>query len=70
MKYILAGSKAMFTGMKGPTREWIYTQIVKSTGVRQVSHLLIESKQKLDENDPEVLYMDMCPHNPPFYRKI
>jgi hypothetical protein len=44
--YILAGSKAMFTGMKGSTREWICGQIVKSTGVDQVSHLLIESKQK------------------------
>jgi hypothetical protein len=29
--YILAGSKAMFTGMKGLTREWICGQIVEST---------------------------------------
>jgi hypothetical protein len=35
-----------------------------------VSHLLIESKQKKDENDPAVLYTDTCPHNTPFYKKI
>jgi hypothetical protein len=64
--YILTGSKAMFTGMKGSTCEWICGQIVESTGVDQVSHLLIESKQKMEENDPSVLYTDMCPHNTPF----
>ena len=68
--YILAGSKAMFTGMKGSTREWICGQIVESTGVDQVSHLLIESKQKMEENDPSVLYTDTCPHNTPFYKRI
>jgi hypothetical protein len=68
--YILAGSKAMFTGMKGLTREWICGQIVESTGVNQVSHLLIESKQKMEENDPSILYTDTCPHNTPFYKRI
>jgi hypothetical protein len=68
--YLLAGSKAIFTGMKGSTREWIYAAIVKSTGVNQVSHLLMESKQKMVENDPAVLYTDTCPHNTPFYQKI
>jgi hypothetical protein len=68
--YLLAGSKAIFTGMKGSTREWIHAQIVKSTGVDQVSHLLIESKLKMKENDPAVLYTDTCPHNAPFYKKI
>jgi hypothetical protein len=68
--YLLPGSKAIFTGMKGSTREWIYGQLVKSTGVDQVSHLLIESKQKMSENDPAVLYTDTCPHNAPFYKKI
>jgi hypothetical protein len=68
--YLLNGSKAIFTGMKGSTREWIYAAIVKSTGVDQVSHLLIESKQKMVENDPSVLYTDTCPHNAPFYKKI
>jgi hypothetical protein len=60
----------MFTGMKGSTREWICGQIVESTGVDQVSHLLIESKQKMEENDPSVLYTDTCPHNTPFYKRI
>jgi hypothetical protein len=55
LNYILVGSKAMFTDMKGSTHEWIYAQIVRSTGVDQVSHLLIESKQKMDDNDPAVL---------------
>jgi hypothetical protein len=68
--YLLVGSKAIFTGMKGSTREWINGQIVQSTGVDQVSHLLIESKLKMDENDPAVLYTDTCPHNAPFYKKI
>jgi hypothetical protein len=68
--YILAGSNAMFTGMKGSTREWICGQIVESTGVDQVSHLLIESKQKMEENNPSVLYTDTCPHNTPFYKRI
>jgi hypothetical protein len=68
--YILAGSKAMFTGMKGSTHEWIYGQIVESTGVDQVFHLLIESKQKMEENDLSVLYTDTCPHNTPFYKRI
>jgi hypothetical protein len=54
--YLLTGSKAIFTGMKGSMREWIYAAIVKSTGVDQMSHLLIESKQKKEENDPAVLY--------------
>ena len=56
--------------MKGLTREWIYAAIVKSTGVDQVSHLLIECKLKMDENDPAVLYIDTCTHNAPFYTKI
>ena len=56
--------------MKGSTCEWIYAAIVKSTGVNQVSHLLIESKQKMEENDPSVLYTDTCPHNTPFYKRI
>jgi hypothetical protein len=68
--YILAGSKAMFTGMKGSTREWICGKIVKNRGVNQVSHLFIESKQKMEENDPSVLYTDTCPHNTPFYKRI
>jgi hypothetical protein len=54
LNYMLAGSKAVFIDMKGPTCEWIYAQIFKSTGVDQVSHLLIESKQKMEENDPAV----------------
>jgi hypothetical protein len=58
--YILAGSKVIFTDMKGSTREWICGQIVESTGVDQVSHLLIESKQKMEEND----------HKAPFYKRI
>jgi hypothetical protein len=70
VNYILAGSKAMFTGMKGSTREWICGQIVESTGVDQVSHLLIESKQIMEENDPSVLYTDTCPHNTPFCKRI
>jgi hypothetical protein len=68
--YILPGAKAAFTGNKGSTKEWIFAHIVKSTGVDQVSHLLIESKIKKDENDPAVLYTDTCPHNAPFYKKI
>jgi hypothetical protein len=42
-------NKAMFTGIKGPTREWICGQKVESTGVDQVSHLLIELKQKMEK---------------------
>jgi hypothetical protein len=53
--YLLVGSKAIFTGMKLSTREWINGQIFRSTGVDQVSRLLIESKLKMDENDPAVL---------------
>jgi hypothetical protein len=68
--YLLTGSKAIFTGMKGSTREWIHAQIVKSTGAGQMSNLLIESKLKMEENDPAVLYTDTCPHNAPFYKKI
>jgi hypothetical protein len=68
--YILAGSKAMFTGMKGWTREWISGQIVESTGVDQVSHLLIELKQKMEENDPSILYTDTCPGKTSFYKLI
>jgi hypothetical protein len=68
--YMLAGSKAMITGMNGPTREWIYGQIVDGTGVDQVSHFFIESKQKMEENDPSVLYTDTCRHNTPFYKRI
>jgi hypothetical protein len=68
--YILAGSKAMFTGMIGSSREWMCGKIVESTGADQVSHLLIESKQKTEENDPFVLYTDTCPHNTPFYKRI
>jgi hypothetical protein len=68
--YLLTGSKAIFTAMKGRTRGWINGQIVQSTGADQVSHLLIESKLKMDENDPAVLYTDTCPHNAPFYKKI
>jgi hypothetical protein len=58
------------TGNKGLTKEWICAHIVKSTEVDQVSHLLIESKIKKDENDPAVLYTDACPHNVLFYKKI
>jgi hypothetical protein len=68
--YILASSKAIFSGMKGLTCEWICGQIVESTGANQVSHLLIELEQKMEENDPFVLYRDACPHSAPFYKRI
>jgi hypothetical protein len=44
--YILPGTKAAFTETKRSTKEWIFAQIVRSTEVDQMSHLLIESKQK------------------------
>ncbi|KAG7337271.1 hypothetical protein IV203_006809 [Nitzschia inconspicua] len=44
--YILPGAKAAFTGIKGKTNEIISLVIVPSTKTADVSHALIQSRQK------------------------
>jgi hypothetical protein len=38
--------------------------------VNQISHLLLQSKEKRKEFKPAVLYMDTCPHNEAFWKNI
>jgi hypothetical protein len=68
--YILPGAKAVFTGNKGSTNEIITLAIVPSTSVRDVSHLLLQSREMRKEFKPAVIYTDTCPHNETFWKDI
>jgi hypothetical protein len=64
----LPGSKAIFTQMKGSTKEVVSLAIVESTAAAQVSHLLCESRQKREIFSPALLYTDTAPHGLSFYK--
>ena len=61
--YQLPGAKAIFTGIKGSTKEILTLAIVPSTAAKDVAHLLTQSKKKRTIFQPSVLYTDTCPHN-------
>ena len=66
----LPDAKAVFTGNKGSTNEIITLAVVPTTAVNQISHLLLQSKEKRKEFKPAVLYTDTCPHNQTFWKDI
>jgi hypothetical protein len=68
--YNLPGANAVFTGNKGSTKEIITLAIVPTTAASQVSHLLLQSREKQNNFKPAVLYTDTCPHNEAFWRGI
>ena len=68
--YNLPGAKAVFTGNKGSTKEIITLAIVPTTAASQISHLLLQSKEKRKEFKPAVLYTDTCPHNEAFWKDV
>ncbi|KAG7346282.1 hypothetical protein IV203_005350 [Nitzschia inconspicua] len=68
--YILPGAKAAFTGIKGKTNEIISLVIVPSTKTADVSHALIQSRQKRESFSPSVVYTDTCPNSMVFYKTI
>ena len=68
--YNLPGAKAVFTGNKGSTNEIITLAIVPTTAVSQISHILLQSREKRNEFQPAVLYTDTCPHNEAFWKGI
>jgi hypothetical protein len=61
--YNLPGAKALFTYNKGSTNEIATTNIVPSTAVSQISHALLQMREKRKVFSPAVLYTDTCPHN-------
>ncbi|KAG7344511.1 hypothetical protein IV203_022519 [Nitzschia inconspicua] len=68
--YLLPGDKAAFTGIKGKTNEIISLLIVPSTKTADVSHALIQSRQKRESFSPSVVYTDTCPNAMVFYKAI
>jgi hypothetical protein len=68
--YNLPGAKAVFTGNKGSTKEIITLAIVPTTAANQISHLLLQSREKRTMFEPTVLYTDTCPHNDEFWKGI
>jgi hypothetical protein len=66
----LPGAKAVFTGNKGSTKEIITLAVVLSTAASQMSHLLIQSREKRNEFEPAVLCTDTCPHNETFWKLV
>ena len=55
-------AKAVFTGMKGSTKEVISLAAVPSTALREVTHLLKQSKTRRETFNPSVVYTDTCPN--------
>jgi hypothetical protein len=68
--YNLPGSKAIFTGNKGSTKEIITLAIVDSTAGKQVSHLIMQMVKKRRIFKPAVLYTDTCPSNDSFWKLL
>ena len=66
----LPGAKAVFTGNKGSTKEIATLAVVPTTAVSQISHLLLQSREKRMEFEPAVVYTDTCPHNEAFWKGI
>ena len=58
------GAKAVFTGMKGSTNEVIFLAAVPSqaTALREVMHLLQQSKTWCKTFNPIVVCTDTCPY--------
>ena len=56
------GAKAVFTGMKGSTKEVISLAAIPSTALREVTHLLKQSKTRRETFDPSAIYTDTCPN--------
>ena len=56
------GAKAVFTGMKGSTKEVVSLAAVPSTALKEVTHLLRQSKARRENFSPSVVYTDTCPN--------
>ena len=56
------GAKAVFTGMKGSSKEVITLASVPSTALKEVTHLLQQSKIRRESFHPKVVYTDTCPN--------
>jgi hypothetical protein len=65
----LPGANAVFTGSKGSTKEIITLAIVPTTAASQISHLLLQSKQKHKEFKPAVLYVPTLAHTTKHFGK-
>ena len=68
--YNLPGSKAVFTGNKGSTKEITTLAIVATTKIKDVSHLLVTSMKNRKNFRPTFVYTDTCPHNSDFWREL
>ena len=63
-------AKALFTGMKGSTKEVFMLALVSSTAANQVSHCLNKMKQARANFKPSVIYNDTCPNLTSFFQMI
>ena len=68
--YSLPGAKAMFTVNKASMKEFVVMAIVPSTGIKEVSHMLVQIRQKRDHFSPKLLYSDTCPNNDDFWHDV
>jgi hypothetical protein len=57
--YNLPGANAVFTGNKGTTEEIITLTLVPTTAASQISHLLLQSKEKQKSFKPAVIYIHL-----------
>ena len=66
----LHNGKAVFTGMKGTTKEVVVIQTVNSTSAHQTAHCLKTAIEKRVSFKPACVYTDTCPNNTPFYQSL
>jgi len=66
----LPNAKAIFTGMKGNTKEVVSLGIVPSTSLSDAAHLLQKSFSARQKFLPAVVYTDTCPHGKDFWEAL
>ena len=57
------GAKAVFMGMKGSSKEVMSLATVPSTALKEVTHLLQQSRIRRQTFSPTVVYTDTCPNS-------
>ena len=63
-------AKAIFTGIKGSTREIIALAIVPSTKMSDAAHHLQQAVKNRSKFSPSVIYTDTCPNANDFFKEV
>jgi len=68
--YNLPGAKAIFTGVKGTTKELIALAITPSTSLSDASHFIQTAIKKRRKFRPKTVYTDTCPHGESYWKQL